>query len=78
MGLGWLQGPKSPQFIGKQVAIYNAGGGGNKNDDGEDIPKTQIVYQGGDVEDRLFGTPESNADLDNKLVKIRDRRLEIL
>lgn len=76
ISLGFLQSPKGPTFVGKQVAVYNAGGGVSKDDDGEEIPKTQLVYQGGDVEDRVFGTAQSNEDLDNKLVRIRDRRLE--
>ena len=76
MGIGWLQGPKSPQFIGKQVAIYNAGGSSPKDDEGNTIGSTPSFYQGGDLEDRIFGTPQSNTELDNKIIKIRDRRLE--
>jgi hypothetical protein len=71
---GALASPKGPTFIGH--ATFGHGGGAAKNDDGEDIPTAQVVYQGGDIEDRIFGTPEATAELDNKLVKIRDRRLE--
>jgi hypothetical protein len=71
-----LPSPKGPTFVGKQVAVYNAGGS-RKDDDGDTIEAApSLVYQGGDVEDRLFGTPQSDADLDNKLIKIRERRLE--
>src|ERR1700677_409476 len=74
---GALAAPKGTTLIGKQVAVYNAGGGGkNKNDDDDDAPIGQVVYQGGDIEDRIFGTPQSNDDLNNKLAKIRDKRLE--
>ena len=74
---GILPSPKAPNFVGKQVAIYNNNGGGSRKDeDGDTIEATPLVYQGGDVEDRLFGTPQSNAEFDNKLVRIREKKLE--
>ena len=73
---GILPSPKGPTFVGKQVAVYNAGGGSRKDDDGDTLEAAPLVYQGGDVEDRLFGTPQSNAEFDNKLVRIREKKLE--
>jgi hypothetical protein len=78
--VGALPSAKGPTFIGKAVFGSGGSGGGtrDRDDDGE-TPTTpaQVVYQGGDIEDRIFGTSEMNNDLDNKLVKIRDRRLDL-
>jgi hypothetical protein len=75
--VGALPSAKGPTFIGK--AVFGGGGGGapsKKDEDDDEIPTAAMAYQGGDIEDRIFGTPQSNSDLDNKLVKIRDKRLE--
>ena len=71
MAIGWLQGPKSPTFIGKQVAVFNGPGGQNKDDEGNTIDaKPETVSDGFDD---LFPSPN---DVQEKLVPIRQRLLE--
>ncbi len=70
MAIGWLQGPKGPTFVGKQVAVYNAGGLPAKDDEGQVIESPKEVSDGFDD---LFPSPN---EVQNKLVPIRQRLLE--
>ena len=67
---GWQQGPKSPTFIGKQVAVFNGPGGQNKDDEGQVIEAPKEVSDG---YDDLFPSPN---EVQDRLVPIRQRLLE--
>ena len=70
ISLGFLQSPKGPTFIGKQVAVF--GGGGQKKDgSGEDIMDAEVSSDDGF--DQLFPSPN---EIQEKLVPIRQRLLE--
>ena len=71
MAIGWLQGPKSPTFIGKQVAVFNGSGGRAKDDEGQTIESNSEPMSEGF--DDLFPSPNQTQD---KLVPIRQRLLE--
>jgi hypothetical protein len=67
---GFLQSPRGATVnINQQVATFPGG----KSKDGEDVVNSQSVYQGDDVEERLFGGDDI---LDGKIIKIKQRLLE--
>jgi hypothetical protein len=67
---GFLQAPKGATVnINQQVASFPGGSGKSDNEP----TSSQEVYQGDDVEDRLFGGDDV---LDGKMIKIRQRLLE--
>ena len=69
---GFLSSPKGPTFVGKQVAVYNAGGGGKgpESEEGNISENTSTTTNDFDY---LFPNP---GDIQNKLVPIRQRLLE--
>jgi hypothetical protein len=67
---GFLQSPRGATVnINQQVATFPGG----QSKDGEDVVNSQSVYQGDDVEERLFGGDDI---LDGKIIKIKQRLLE--
>ena len=70
MSFGWLQGPKGPTFVGKQVAVFNGPGSQGQDDEGQVVEAKVEVSDGFD---NLFPSP---TDVQNRLVPIRQRRLE--
>ena len=74
---GFLQ-PSRGQTVNvtQQVAALSGRRLKGEDDEGNTIDVAPSFYQGGNLEDRIFGTSQSNTDLDNKIIKIRDRRLE--
>ena len=67
---GFLASPKGATInVNQQIASLS---GSRKNEDEASDPKT-IVYEGTDVEERLFGGDDI---LDNKMIKVRQRQLE--
>ena len=67
---GFLQSPRGATVnINQQVASFPGG----QSKDGEDVVNSQSVYQGDDVEERLFGGDDI---LDGKIIKIKQRLLE--
>ncbi len=74
ISLGFLQSPKGPTFIGKQVAVFGGNGGQGKGKGDEDEGKTvEAQYDSSDGFDDLFPSPN---DIQDKLVPIRQRLLE--
>jgi hypothetical protein len=74
ISLGFLQSPKGPTFIGKQVAVFGGNGGQGKAKGDEDEGKTiEAQYDSSDGFDDLFPSPN---DIQDKLVPIRQRLLE--
>ena len=75
ISLGFLQSPKGPTFIGKQVAVFGGNGGqqASKDDDDEDGQVIEAKSNSDDPFDALFPSP---ADIQQKLVPIRQRLLE--
>jgi hypothetical protein len=74
ISLGFLQSPKGPTFIGKQVAVFGGNGGQGKGKGDEDEGKTvEAQYDSSDGFDRLFPSPN---EIQDKLVPIRQRLLE--
>lgn len=67
---GVMRGPQGPTFVGKQVAVYNAGGASSKDDEGNIV---EPVKSNDDGFDDLFPSPN---DIQDKLVPIRQRLLE--
>ena len=70
MAIGWLQGPKGPTFVGKQVAVFNGGNGPAKDDEGQVVESKVEVSDGFDD---LFPSPN---EVQDRLVPIRQRLLE--
>jgi hypothetical protein len=73
ISLGFLQSPKGPTFVGKQVAVYNAGGASSKDDEGNIIEAGNKISNDDDGFDSLFPSPN---EIQDKLVPIRQRLLE--
>jgi hypothetical protein len=72
ISLGFLQSPKGPTFIGKQVAVFG-GGGKEAKDDDDDGKTVEAQYTVTDGFDELFPSP---TEIQEKLVPIRQRLLE--
>jgi len=68
--VGAQQSPKGPTFIGKQVAVFGAGGQAKESDDGKTV---EAEYTSSDEFDNLFPSPN---EVQEKLVPIRQRLLE--
>jgi hypothetical protein len=68
---GFLQSPKGPTFIGKQVAVFGGNGGGQNNNGGGNVVDAEV--DGDDGFENLFPSPN---EIQDKLVPIRQRLLE--
>ncbi len=71
ISLGFLQSPKGPTFIGKQVAVFGGKSQGSK--DSGDSKTVDAEVESGDGFDDLFPSPN---EIQEKLVPIRQRLLK--
>ena len=68
---GFLQSPKGPTFIGKQVAVFGGNGNGQSNNSGGNIVDAEVDSDDG--YENLFPSPN---EIQDKLIPIRQRLLE--